>query len=559
MEARQRQLKDWLTKIRTRQILLPRFQRYFTWSPNLAADFLTSILRDLPVGSALALGVGGEELPFISREILGAPAEGDPRATDNVNELVLDGQQRLTVLWRALNDLYTNTTFLVEINNEGKPEVIVKTRWTRNATRYPVWVDDPRQCWERKLIPLALLNPDDETSYQEWADSAAEGDAALARGIEHTITPLRGRLASFNLPFLYLPPETPKDVAVEVFIKLNTTYVSLTAFDIIVAQLEAATGEPLHDLVGSFAFSVPRIDEYTDPRNLVLPVSALFQEKPPNQNGYLNLDLDRFIDDWPKLVEGAKECVEFLEEERVFDSDRLPIESILAPLIALWSEAPTHPDVRGNVRILLKKYLWRAFFTERYDRAVPTAVLQDYRALKRVIHENAPENEVPCFDDEKYPLPTPEEILRSRWPRYKDRLARAILLLSIRGGAADIKDGSQISPGNIRRRHYHHLFPVAWLNQNDPGKNPNLALNCVLINMRTNSAISAKEPVQYLLESADASDLGEAEIRQRLASHFVNYDLVAAGDYDAYLKDHAQDVIQAVDMLCNGDSWFPQK
>jgi hypothetical protein len=40
MEARQRHLKDWLTKIRTRQILLPRFQRYPTWSPKVAADFL---------------------------------------------------------------------------------------------------------------------------------------------------------------------------------------------------------------------------------------------------------------------------------------------------------------------------------------------------------------------------------------------------------------------------------------------------------------------------------------------------------------------------------------
>jgi hypothetical protein len=28
MEARQRLVKDWLTKVRTRQILLPRFQRY---------------------------------------------------------------------------------------------------------------------------------------------------------------------------------------------------------------------------------------------------------------------------------------------------------------------------------------------------------------------------------------------------------------------------------------------------------------------------------------------------------------------------------------------------
>jgi len=77
MEARQRLVKDWLTKVRTRQILLPRFQRYEAWGSNIAGDFLTSVIRDLPVGSTLVLGVRGEDLPFISREIVGGPKEGE--------------------------------------------------------------------------------------------------------------------------------------------------------------------------------------------------------------------------------------------------------------------------------------------------------------------------------------------------------------------------------------------------------------------------------------------------------------------------------------------------
>jgi len=178
---------------------------------------LTSILRDLPVGSALVLGVGGKDLPFVSREIIGAPTNSDPRATDEVTELLLDGQQRLTVLWRALNDLYVDKTFLFDI--EDRPETIVITRWSRNGTKYPTWVDHPGQCWARNMLPLSLLNPDDEESYQTWAGQASGGNPALALDIEHVITPLRSQMAAFNLPFLYLPAETPKDVAIEVFIK----------------------------------------------------------------------------------------------------------------------------------------------------------------------------------------------------------------------------------------------------------------------------------------------------------------------------------------------------
>ena len=552
MEARQRPVKDWLTKVRTRQILLPRFQRYEAWGSNIVAEFLTSVIRDLPVGSTLVLGVGGKELPFVSREIVSAPKEGE-----RVTELLLDGQQRLTALWRALADDYPDKTYLVNVEEEKGPEVIAVSRWERNEKRFPLWVDQPTECWERELIPVKLLNPDDETTYQRWADIASNGNPVFAREIEHAISPLRNRIASFNLPFLYLPPETPKDVAIEVFVKLNTTLVRLTPFDIIVAQLEAATGEPLHDLVASLNSCVAEITYYIEPSNLVLSVDALLQDKPPNQRGYFNLDLKRFVDDWAKIVKGTKECVQFLRDEMIIDEERLPIETVLAPLIALWAEAPETPDERGNSRILLKKYLWRSFFTERYDRAVPTAILQDYRVLKRLMRGKAKESEVPCFNKDKYPLPNREEIIQSRWPRYKDRLARALLLLTIRGGAEDIKDGAPLSARNIQQRHYHHLFPTAWLREKDPEGDPNRALNCILINRRTNSEILAKKPVEYLLETCEASDLGEGEIRRRLGTHFVDFELLAQGDYGKFLDERAKACESAIKSLCDGNAWRP--
>lgn len=553
MKAEDRSVKDWLTKVRARQILLPRFQRHEVWGSNIATDFLTSVIRDLPVGSALVLGVGGEELPFISREIVGASKEGE-----RVTELLLDGQQRLTALWRALTDDYPDKTYLVEVKDGENPEVLAISRWERNGKRFPLWVDQPRQCWERQLIPLKLLNPDDETTYQTWADSASNGDLALARKIERVISKLREQVAHFNLPYLYLPSETPKDVAIDVFVKLNTTLVRLTPFDIIVAQLESATGEPLHDLVASLNSSAPEITRYAEPSNLVLSVDALLQDKPPNQRGYFDLNLNKFVDDWPKIVKGTKECVQFLESERIIDRDRLPIETVLAPAIALWAEAPETPDEKGNTRILLRKYLWRAFFTERYDRAVPTAVLQDYRVLKKVIGGEAKETEVPCFDEGEYPLPRKEEIIQSRWPRYKDRLARALLLLTIRGGAEDIKDGACLSIGNIQQRHYHHLFPIAYLREKDANADPNHALNCILINRRTNSEISAKEPVKYLLETCEASDLGEGEIRRRLGTHFVVFDLLAQGDYGKFLDERSKACESAIKSLCDGNVWNPR-
>lgn len=557
MEARQRLLRDWLTRIRTGQILLPRFQRHEAWGSNEVANFLTSIIRQLPVGSLLVLGVSGEKLPFISREMIGAPKVG---AT--VNELLLDGQQRLTALWRSLNDDYPDKSYLIKTNTQVgdiKPEVVAISRWFRKDRKFPLWVDNPIECWNRKYIPLKLLNTDNETEFSAWADIASENDIALARNIEHLISPFRGNLASFNLPFLYLPSNTPPETAIDVFINLNTTFVRLSAFDIIVAQLEAATGEPLHDLVSSLNSSVPEINSYTEPSNLVLAVSALLQDKIPNQRGYQSLDLEQFVEDWLKIVKGMKGLVEFFNGENIIDGPRLPTESVLAPLIALWSEISQTPDVIGNIRILLRKYMWRSFFTERYDRAVPTAILQDYRALKKVINGDAREDEIPCFNETEYPLPHKELLMQSRWPKYRDRLGRAILLLSIRGGSEDIADGSKISRQNITTREYHHVYPVAWIDDNCPDQEAYRALNCILITWRTNRIISAKEPVKYLLERSKASVLGKGEIRRRLITHFIDYDLLENNDYEAYLEKRATKCIPAIKSLCDGISWVPLK
>jgi hypothetical protein len=257
-------------------------------------------------------------------------------------------------------------------------------------------------------------------------------------------------------------------------------------------------------------------------------------------------------------VVGTRELIAFLKEEMVFDWDRLPTESVLAPLVALWAEAPDIPDERGNIRILFRKYLWRAFFTARYDRAVPTAVLQDYRSLKKVVTREAKESDVLCLDEGKYPLPGKGLIVQARWPRYRDRLARAILLVSLRGGAEDIADGAVLSHANIQGREYHHLYPAAWLEDKGFGEeDADRALNCALVTWRTNRKIAAKEPLKYLLERCEASTLGESEIRRRLKTHFVDFDLLARGEYQAFLEERAKNFELAIQALCTGRPWRP--
>jgi hypothetical protein len=173
MHAHDRFLPEWFNRIRSRQITLPRFQRFVVWGHSEVAGLLTTVLRGLPSGATLILNVGDEE-KFISRTMVDAPRSGE-----KVTEQLLDGQQRLTALWRSLHNTYPDRTYLVgfeeDVINPSKklPFVYGQARWTKNGKRYPMWVDDPKQCWSRSFIPIHLLRPEDmEEKIDDWVEKA---------------------------------------------------------------------------------------------------------------------------------------------------------------------------------------------------------------------------------------------------------------------------------------------------------------------------------------------------------------------------------------------------
>ena len=554
MDARNRTLDDWFVRIRTGQVQLPRFQRFEAWGSADVADLLQTVIDELPAGAALVLEIG-DDSPFAYR-----PLAGSPEPTERITELLLDGQQRLTALWRSLNGDYPDRSFFVDLRDIDEDEdgrrdfrVVPQGRWWRNETRYPVWCNQPRQVLGRDLIPLELLSPSSD-SYRSWIAEAAEGDRDRMLELQDVVHDLRTRVARFNLPYLALGTGSSEAVVLNVFVKLNTRSVPLTAFDIIVARVEGETGESLHDLVSSLDGQIPALARYIAPANLVLPAAAFLQDRRPTQRELVFMDFNRLIEDWPLVVSGATRLVAFLEQERIPDSARLPSEVVLAPLVALWAHAPDQPDGLGYVRTLLRQYLWRAFVTNRYEAAAATASFQDFRSLLPAVQSGGrvePDAEILSL-----PLPEIDEVKNGGWPKKRERLARACLAVSFKGGAYDIADGSAISAENAPHREYHHLFPVAYLQQQGIDERAaSVALNCALITWRTNRTISAKPPLQYLTERAEAAALGEQQIRDRLTSHAIDFDDLARGDFDQFLSNRAEFVVQAFERLTAGADW----
>ena len=184
-EARNRRLSDWMTRIRTRQTVLPRFQRFQAWSHSQVTQLFNTILQDVPCGALLVLEIGDEE-PFISRSVVGAPTDGE-----RVTEHLLDGQQRITSIWRGLNNDYPDRTYFLYLREEEETNmpyyVDSVSRYVRRGDnqRMPLWADNPIGQWERRAIPLNLFAPGEEA--QQEYDETKQSKTAECKGKDRTV------------------------------------------------------------------------------------------------------------------------------------------------------------------------------------------------------------------------------------------------------------------------------------------------------------------------------------------------------------------------------------
>jgi hypothetical protein len=103
-----------LDKIHAGELVLPEFQRDFRWAEDRTARLLSSVIARFPTGALLtwsqAAAAGAHE-PVGRR-----PVEGAPNVQVPTFRFILDGQQRLTALYRALRGISEEERYFVDIS-----------------------------------------------------------------------------------------------------------------------------------------------------------------------------------------------------------------------------------------------------------------------------------------------------------------------------------------------------------------------------------------------------------------------------------------------------------
>lgn len=595
-KAQDRALGTWYVQIQSGTVKLPRFQRFEAWDRSRVAGFLNTVVQNLPVGVTLLLQVGDRE-QFISRYIATAPETGG-----RVTEHLLDGQQRLTAFWRSMHNNYEGETYFVYLPefdthaDDGieyeELTVHCQPRWAKKkepGLRYPVWADKPARCLERGLVPVDLLCPGDHAArVDKWiADATADEEPAddapdalkLFRALEKrrgelrsTLNALRERVTHFNLSFLSLPVNTSADVALQVFVNMNTNSKPLSMYDLTVAKVESVAKASLHALQEKTEAEHVELTHYGDLSWTLLTTAALMQNKMPNKGGVVAMDMGKLVTAWPRLQRALVRAANFLARQHIYDEERLPSAPVVAVLAACLDKVPEDGDALGRAEQLLRAYMWSAFFTSRYEGAAATRAYQDFKALvdllERPQFSPADYAQVPVLNRVTYPLPTSEQLTRVGWPKGADRLARAVLAVNLHFGALDFADGHPVSYDSLRKREYHHVFPDALLQE--AGIDSYLALNCALVTWKTNRSIGRKDPLAYLRDRVEWSD--EQTVAQRLRTHLLDFRTLSKAtyaadgkplegealvarlekDFDAFLERRASLVVLAARHLTDG-------
>jgi len=587
MEARNRKFLDWYGKIKRGEIKLPRFQRFEVWDRHRICSLIQTVIHNLPLGITLVLEVDINDEKFISRFLETAPYENN-----RVLEHLLDGQQRLTALWRTFHNNYDWETYFVYIQQFDDYEwdveredmsVFYRGRYIKkNGGKYPLWCDDPAQCLKRGFIPTHLLKPEDiQNEIDEWINRATddrrpkddfeklEKFLVFKKEISDKIKDLRSIVSNYNLPYLSLPSQTDKTVALNVFINMNTNSKPLSTYDIIVAEVESVMGQSLHDLLDILDEEAPNVGRYSELSDLILTTSALLQNALPNQRGAWDMDKRVMVENWDTMKRGLNRMAEFLEREGIYDRQRLPTNALLAVIAALYADIPEAGDKQGQDELLLKKYMWHSFFTDRYENSAATHAFADFIALRKIIRGESRNDgskyaidDVPIFKE--HSIVDTEELLTAEWPKRATIRGRAILAVACQLGAFDFSTGQRLDVANLEHRHYHHIYPDALLKEGEI--NSFLALNCALIADKTNISIGRKDPLEYMKDRYKWTS--KEIVSERLQSHLIPINELATGgyeglsdenkieklknDFDAFTRHRAEIIMKAVYLLAGG-------
>jgi hypothetical protein len=515
-------VRELLDEITRGEILLPEIQRAYVWKGPQVAKLMDSIYREYPAGQVLlwdtinltiTRNLAGVQTPALQ-------SAGRPK-------IVLDGQQRLTSLFKAL----------------AAEQDAINVYFNLESEQFQLYLK--RLDADPKWIPVRKIVNNDLPELEVLQRLAKNGGPDLSNPKSHIyLDRLRKlkQIGDYKFPIEIFKNDDYEEVT-ELFVRINSAGTRLRAAELVLAQLALRLPGMVVDRFEEAMEEYDNIRYDLDTRFLTRALIAIGtgQSRFKHLTEFWKSTPAEIEEVWKRTKKAVDSTVNFVRHNARFESsDWLPSLSPLIPLAAYFEK---HSAITPHVEGSLLRWFYLASLRGRYSSSSETSLDEDLKGVREV-------DPIAALMRTVVPpgsswLVTPDEFDDAGWRNPLFALTYAAARMN---GARDWFTGVLISTdvvGGDNEIQVHHIFPKAVLKAAGVArKDRDEIANLAFLAARPNRKISARLPEEYLAEIADTHP-------DRLESQFVPLDrqLWKVENFQDFLAERRKLLTSAVNTL----------
>lgn len=571
-------LTDLLKQVGQGKVQLPDFQREWKWDDMRIASLLASLSLDYPVGVVMTLVTGGDGNAFAPKPIAGVTLP----SPEHPEELLLDGQQRLTSLYQSLMSTFPVDTadprgkrlkrwYYVSIGTALDPEAdreaaivsVPADRKVRDNFGKEVVADYSTTTLEcqAEMFPLRIVF--DGPATDRWMVAYLQLDSAnmparLARWSTFKDEVL-SHFSNYAVPVIRLHKSTPKEAVCVVFEKVNTAGVPLNVFELLTATFASDNFRLKDDwrtrTVSLQTYPVLRSVESADFLQIISLLATYKRRQDHLASGgdgstapgvsckrkdVLRLSLADYQTWADDALEGLCWAAQFLGQEHIFRSADLPYRTQLIPLASIRAVLKAEADTHGTAA-KLRQWYWCGVLGELYGGAIETRFARDLEQVAAWVGGGIEPGTVTEASFRAARLLT----LRTR----NSAAYKGVYALLMRH---DCLDWLKCQPMNMATFFefvvdIHHVFPKAWCDKNkiDHAHRESI-VNKTAISYTTNRSIGGRSPAEYMTTLASKAKVSDNEIDKIMATHLINPSHLRNANFAGYFADRSSALLTLI-------------
>lgn len=365
------EIKRLINKIEHQELVLPEFQREFTWNKDQVKKLIGSFLKDYPTGSLLFWKTD-EEIALKNMPDF----EFDGRI-----DVLLDGQQRLTTLYMLIKDDIPPYYAEKDISSSD----VIKDLFYNLETEKLEYYSKKKMKNDPRWVRVTDCFKDDKVDYIDIAYEVVgdEGDKEDVREYQKRINKNLSKLT--NIPdkdykVLNVDDSCSLREALTVFDRINSQGTPLTKADIALAHMVSRWPRTRR----VFKEKMRELEDYGysfDLTFFVRSMNAVINHRAEYEQLHDNTK-EELEEGFEKLSRILDYLVNILKNRAyVYSTDDLNTPNVLIPIIGFLSlHGPEFPDEKSLKKALY--WMYAALYQTRFSGSVDTTLEEDLIALK---------------------------------------------------------------------------------------------------------------------------------------------------------------------------------